>query len=134
MAIVDHLREQVLAGDRLFSPGVLIGIAARGSANEEMDELLQRADLALSSVKHSGGHGFAWYSQKMADQAARRRVLADELTASLATGKFGVHYQTIHSAKSPQRSACGSGALAEPVRCESTSPRSSSRCRIWPIA
>lgn len=96
--ILGSLAEPVLLHEHLFAPGISIGIASAEQIDDHPEELLRKADLALSAAKHLGGRCFVWHDSAMGQRAERRQKLVTDLRRAVADEAIDVHYQTIHDA------------------------------------
>ncbi|MEJ7137715.1 putative bifunctional diguanylate cyclase/phosphodiesterase [Amphibiibacter pelophylacis] len=73
-----------------------IGVAMFPQDGAHLDELLQHAELAMSSAKRAGGHAVCCYTSAMNQEAQRKRRLLADLTQALARGEgLALHYQPI---------------------------------------
>lgn len=84
-----------------------IGISVAPEDGVDLDELLQRADLALAHVKELGKSEFRFFSRDMRERRLARRELELTLRGALDSGGFRLLYQP--------RIACDNGML---VGCE----------------
>lgn len=96
--ILHGLGDPILVDGHLFVPGISFGIAKATEPGESINELLNRADVALLKAKQAGGSRVSWYDRDMAELAARRNRLSMELRRAIAEGDIKVVYQTIHDA------------------------------------
>jgi len=78
--------------------GASIGIALSSSANNDAQDLVRRADIALYHAKEAGRNQFAIFGSHMDELIRTRRELERDLRTSLQTGdEIAVFYQPIYS-------------------------------------
>ena len=90
--LLDGLREPYRLGDSLQSCTGSIGIILFGAAEPEQD-LLHKADLALSAAKESGKNGLHFFDPAIQDEVSARLRLENEIRLGLQNGEFIVYYQ-----------------------------------------
>ncbi|MDX1598102.1 MAG: EAL domain-containing protein [Marinobacter sp.] len=73
--------------------GVSIGISIFPEAGENMDHLIQNADIAMYHVKARGKDGYRFYSQSMSIDSANRLSLERDLRLALENDELRVFYQ-----------------------------------------
>lgn len=73
------------------------------------EELVQRATVAMSRVKESGGRRFGFYDPKLHEQSIYRHVLGSELQGAETRGELELYYQPI--VRLTDRSLAGFEAL-----------------------
>jgi diguanylate cyclase (GGDEF)-like protein len=79
--------------------GVSIGIAAR-TGEEELDELLRRADRAMYAAKASGKGRWRVFSPDLGGELLAARSLRAELQRAVEAEEFVVHYQPVMDLRS----------------------------------
>ncbi len=72
---------------------VSIGVTIFQGARETVDELLQRADLAMYQAKAGGRNALRFYDPQMQASVAARAALESDLRDGLGTGEFELFYQ-----------------------------------------
>ncbi len=91
-----HLRTELTApftlSDVSVSVDALVGVAVGPDDGTDPDELLQRADVALSAARNRPER-VARYSGRMSSDGALTPHLMTELSAALENGEIVVHYQ-----------------------------------------
>jgi EAL domain-containing protein (putative c-di-GMP-specific phosphodiesterase class I) len=95
--LIDVLREPITVRGREVSVRASIGIAIRGPAREDADDLLRNADVALNSVKASGKNRFSIFALEMHEQVLKRMTVRSDLEGAVDRGEFRLHYQPIVS-------------------------------------
>jgi diguanylate cyclase (GGDEF)-like protein len=86
-----------------------IGIALAPQDGDDVDALIQRADLALYRAKTEGRNRYGFFTAAMEAEARNRRDLEDGMRRALSRREFELHYQTIVDLES--RQCCGAEAL-----------------------
>jgi len=79
--------------------GASIGIAERGSFDIEPAELMRRADIAMYGAKESGRNRWRRFDDALDTKRNEDRVIAEEMRALVAKGRFDVAYQPIVDAR-----------------------------------
>lgn len=77
-----------------------IGIAQASAHNDSGDELIQRADIAMTEAKFAGGNTLTWFRDDMLASYNERLSLRTRIQQGLNHDEFRVHYQPIVSTKS----------------------------------
>ncbi|NKN35378.1 EAL domain-containing protein [Agrobacterium sp. a22-2] len=78
---------------------VSIGSAIQGSDGERcVEQLLQKAEIALATAKHSPGANALIFDQAMRDTLEDRQRLLAMIEKALSKGGFELHYQSVHDA------------------------------------
>lgn len=70
-----------------------IGIALYPTDADNKDDLIQRADTAMSHAKAQGGNNFHFYSADMNVTASQRLTMETQLRRALERDEFVLHYQ-----------------------------------------
>ncbi|MCZ6887424.1 MAG: EAL domain-containing protein, partial [Gammaproteobacteria bacterium] len=86
----------VIDGHELFV-GASIGIAMYPEAGEEVDGLIQNADIAMYHIKTRGKNGYQFFSAEINRRFSTRLSLERELRHALTRGELRVYYQPIVS-------------------------------------
>ncbi|HYW91386.1 MAG TPA: EAL domain-containing protein [Gammaproteobacteria bacterium] len=97
-------------GPERVSVSASIGVALYPRDGQQPEELLRRADLALSRVKSEGGDSWGVFEQSLEEQLWRRHRLRERFPQALAQGEIVFHYQPIVELKSGR--VAGAEALA----------------------
>ncbi len=87
-----ELNEPFALSDVRVSVDALVGVALAPDDGTEPDELLQRADVALSAARHRPER-IARYSGRMPSDGSLTPHLMSELTAAIDDGQIVLHYQ-----------------------------------------
>lgn len=72
-----------------------VGVAVAPSDGETANELMQRAEIALTQAKASGRNKFALFDAELETSLRERRSLEEDLKSALAQDQFELHYQPI---------------------------------------
>jgi diguanylate cyclase (GGDEF)-like protein len=94
---------------RKFILETSIGIALAPQDGDDVDALIQHADLALYRAKTEGRNRYCFFTASMEAEARNRRDLEDDMRKALSRRQFELHYQTIVDLES--RQCCGVEAL-----------------------
>ncbi|WP_409488439.1 EAL domain-containing protein [Pseudomonas promysalinigenes] len=78
-----------------FSVGVSIGIAYAPHDQDNAEQLLSFADMALYEAKRNGRNRYECFHAGLRAEAHRRRLVETELRAALHLGQLQLHYQPI---------------------------------------
>lgn len=70
-----------------------IGIALFGAQQENVDDLLKQADLAMYQAKDSGRNSIRFFDTGMQAKVTARAALADDLRDAIRHGEFMLYYQ-----------------------------------------
>jgi diguanylate cyclase (GGDEF)-like protein/PAS domain S-box-containing protein len=81
-----------LAGNEHHS-SASIGITLFGNAQETVDELLKRADLAMYSSKTAGRNTLRFFDPQMQTVVSARAALETDMREAVLQGQFLLHYQ-----------------------------------------
>jgi diguanylate cyclase (GGDEF)-like protein len=96
--------------------GASIGIAVQSDADDTIEQLMHKADLALYRVKAAGRNGYCVYEEDLGIKERERKLLGGELRSALAAGALDVRYEPIVSL--PDQRVCGMEARARWVHPE----------------
>ena len=78
-----------------LSVGTSIGISVYPRDSDDIDTLINQADLAMYHAKHMGRGRFHFYSQALAERASVQGVIEEQLRAALDLGQFTLYYQPL---------------------------------------
>jgi diguanylate cyclase (GGDEF)-like protein len=92
--IVSVLSQPYDIEGQLVQIGVSIGIERIRDAQQNADEVLRNADLALYRAKEEGRGGYRVFEPSMHAQASHKRQLEIDLRIALESRQFEVHYQS----------------------------------------
>ena len=98
-AIVDRMREPLIAAGHQIATGTSIGIAIGPDDGADADTLLKNADLALYRAKQDGRGVFRFFEPSLDEAARKRRKLELDLREALATGQLSLNFQPIFDLK-----------------------------------
>ncbi|MEU4421306.1 bifunctional diguanylate cyclase/phosphodiesterase [Actinoplanes sp. NPDC024001] len=92
--ILNDLEAPIVVGDRQIHIRASIGLASADTLDEEdAEQLMRNADLAMHHAKNAGGGVFAGYRTRMRDGLIERLELESDLRAALERGDLRLHYQ-----------------------------------------
>lgn len=94
-ALFDRLTASIYAERHWVRLRVSIGAAMSQGGDFGVDELNNRAKLALQSVQQAGGNAMSFYSPEMAASASRRMMLTLQLSHAIDRGELSIAYQPI---------------------------------------
>ena len=86
-------KEPIQIGSQTIYASLSIGIALAPQDAINAEDLLKNADAAMYKAKESGRNTFAFYSQKMSQEAYDRVVLKTKLMEAIKKETFEVYYQ-----------------------------------------
>ncbi|MCG8316104.1 MAG: EAL domain-containing protein [Pseudomonadales bacterium] len=81
---------------------VSIGIALYPDSGENMDTLIQHADIAMYDIKGNGKNGFMFFNEDMNAEYSKRLSLERDLRVALEKDQFDILYQPLINAKDGQ--------------------------------
>lgn len=91
--LIDALsRPYDIDGDRV-AVGASIGITLADRDDQDVDQLLRRADMALYAAKREGRGTWRWFEPAMDLEAQARRGLEMDLRRAMEQGEFELDYQ-----------------------------------------
>ncbi len=89
-------------GTHVFRSSGSIGATVFGGGNQEAEELLKQADIAMYQAKKADRNTLRFFDHKMQDAINIRAALEGELHKALESGQFQLHYQIqVDSARLP---------------------------------
>jgi len=94
-AVLDRLSQPIDIGDMHVRIGASIGIAIASGGEEETEDVLRSADLALLRAKRAGRGRFRFFNAKMDEAARRRQRIEALLREAIANDEITLHYQPL---------------------------------------
>lgn len=91
--LVELICKPMRVQDHELAVGVSIGIATSSGPDQELEQLLRAADLAMYQAKADGKCTYRFFEPEMDMRAQARRVLERDLRSAWAAGQFELHYQ-----------------------------------------
>ena len=91
--IIHAFHEPMVLGDVNFFLSLSVGSATFPEHDTDLDQLLQKADIAMFSAKASGPNSYAIYTPDMHDLSIDPLRLKTALRQAQAQGEFFLHYQ-----------------------------------------
>jgi predicted signal transduction protein with EAL and GGDEF domain len=83
-----------------------IGIALAAPGEDDLEQLVKNADLAMYDAKASGRRTFRFFDPSLEARAKARHLLELDLRQAVADWSFEVHYQPVVDLRSEQVAAC----------------------------
>jgi len=93
------LNKPVKLGESHISLTASIGIAIAPAQGEVFDELNQKADIAMYSIKESGRNSYRYYHEDMSKDNVRQLKLAQGLRQACTSGQLSLHFQSKQTLK-----------------------------------
>jgi diguanylate cyclase (GGDEF)-like protein len=90
--ILSRLREPYVVDDLTLEIDASIGIAVHPLHGDDVETLLQRADIAMYSAKNAG-RGYAMFEPALDRHSPRRLALAGALRSAIHNGEITLYYQ-----------------------------------------
>ena len=97
--IIGLVSEPFSVDGKVVSIGASIGIAIAPQHGMNASDLLKMADLALYHAKYLGRNRYAIFEPALAQAAAEKHLLENELRQALTENQFEVHFQPIVDTK-----------------------------------
>ncbi len=91
--IIQALSREYLINDKKVFIGVSIGIAVYPEDGGTIEQLLQRADMAMYHAKEQGRNIFRFYSSELNEQVQEKLYLETELRQAIDRNQLFLHYQ-----------------------------------------
>ncbi|HEY7076710.1 MAG TPA: EAL domain-containing protein [Solirubrobacteraceae bacterium] len=90
--LLSRLREPYVVDGMTLEIDASVGIAVHPQHGDDVETLLQRADIAMYSAKHSG-RGYAMFEPALDRHSPRRLSLAGALRSAIHNGEIALYYQ-----------------------------------------
>ncbi|WP_238707705.1 putative bifunctional diguanylate cyclase/phosphodiesterase [Comamonas testosteroni] len=91
--VCSTLASPMRVDDLCFEVGASVGVALYPTHGHSVDELLQRADIAMYQAKTQGGGNCQLYDAQMGHRLQRRIALGVKLEEALAQSRLELHFQ-----------------------------------------
>jgi diguanylate cyclase (GGDEF)-like protein len=91
--VLEVCRKPMLIGDQAIFVTTSIGVACYPEAGTDAHTLINNADAAMYTAKHSGRDTYHWYDSAVDDRPNQRAGLDNELRAALDRGELYLVYQ-----------------------------------------
>lgn len=91
--LIDRVQAITSAGGNPVRIGVSIGIAIMPDHADDLEQLLQRADLAMYAAKSSGRGRYRFYSVEMLGEREHKNRVVAEIGEGLRLQRFFLHWQ-----------------------------------------
>lgn len=91
--LIRALRQPFFLGEHEIYVGCSVGIVVYPGGGDDIDSLIQNADIAMYQVKDRGKDGFAFYSSDMNAATANRLHFERDVRRALEHNEFRVHFQ-----------------------------------------
>lgn len=93
--IIEVIEKPFKLLDREFSLTASVGISMFPKDGSIPEELVQKADNAMYSVKESGRNGFKFYQDNLSDRTLQRLVLENDLKIAIESDQLKLYYQPL---------------------------------------
>ncbi|WP_404298417.1 EAL domain-containing protein [Halomonas sp.] len=93
--ILDSLAQPIEVDDQLIQLSVSIGIACNSLSQEQVHELIQHANLAVTEAKRQGRNTWQWYRARRKQSIRHSVAMRHDLHEALREEQFDVHYQPL---------------------------------------
>jgi diguanylate cyclase (GGDEF)-like protein/PAS domain S-box-containing protein len=87
------LAQPYLLGSYEFHSSPSIGVSMYAGKDEQVDELMKRADLAMYQAKESGRNTVRFFDPMMQRSVETRAALESDLRSALSSGQLSLYYQ-----------------------------------------
>ncbi len=91
--ILAALSEPYLLGNYVYTCTASLGIVLFNSPSQSVEEVLQRADLALYKAKAAGKNNFHFFHSELETASNALNVLDGELRTAISVGQLRLYYQ-----------------------------------------
>jgi diguanylate cyclase (GGDEF)-like protein len=99
VALLAAMRQPFYLGDEEIFTSISIGMVLTQDPQSSPEQVLQRADVALHSAKHSGKSQFAVFDAPLQMHLLERLQIESDLRQGLPRSEFEVYYQPVVSLK-----------------------------------
>ncbi|MCC6947044.1 MAG: EAL domain-containing protein [Bradyrhizobiaceae bacterium] len=96
--IADAMRNPVMAGGQFLAVGVTIGVAVAPDDATEAEQLLRRADIALSRAKADCRGNYRLFDPRHEEALHRRSAIERDLQHAIANDELSVKFQPLFAA------------------------------------
>ncbi|MEZ5468446.1 MAG: EAL domain-containing protein [Lysobacterales bacterium] len=96
--LITALADPFDIGGHRVQVGVSVGITLCPNDDQNADQLLRKADLAMYHAKAEGRNTYRFYTERLHHELTERRALLDDLANAIACDQFVLHYQPVVSA------------------------------------
>lgn len=93
--LIDTIRLPFNVDGHDLSVGLSIGIAIAGPGTNTPEYLLRCADMALHEARRNGNNCFEYFTEQMGEQAAKRRMIENDLRQAISGCQLKLYYQPI---------------------------------------
>ena len=97
--VISVLKEPFTLGEHEVFVGVSVGIALSPEGGDNVENMIQNADVAMYHVKSRGKDGYQFYSESMSVVDSDRLNMERDIRLALERDEFKVYYQPQVSAK-----------------------------------
>jgi diguanylate cyclase (GGDEF)-like protein/PAS domain S-box-containing protein len=91
--IMDVVKQPLFIDSHELQPTLSVGISIYPDDGDNTTDLVKAADTAMYRVKESGRDGFAFFTERQADDNKRKFEIVSELNRALRLNEFSLHYQ-----------------------------------------
>lgn len=93
--IVDRINEPYRVGELTLSLSTSIGISLFPENGQDIDTLINHADMAMYQAKEAGRNNFHFYSPEFAAGTKLQLAIEQQLRSALYSGAFHLYYQPV---------------------------------------
>lgn len=92
--ILSHLNKPYLLGEMIYHSTPSIGATVFNGHEQEIEDLLKHADIAMYEAKAAGRNALCFYDQQMQVAIAARVLLEEQLRLALLDNQFRIYFQS----------------------------------------
>lgn len=97
--INNTLRQPIVSGGQELFVSGSVGIAIGNGNTHGADDMLRQADTAMYAVKQKGRDGWAFFNERLQEQASQRLAITNGLRVAIEREELSLRYQPIVAAE-----------------------------------